>query len=51
MADGHYDECDGVERADGTCACDPITAEAEAYYAEPTNMGALEEGAAVTPRW
>ncbi|MFI1830660.1 hypothetical protein ACH41E_30115 [Streptomyces sp. NPDC020412] len=51
MAEGHYEECDGVERADGICPCDAINAEEEAYYAEPVNMVDLEDGIEMQPRW
>ncbi|MFE4535655.1 hypothetical protein ACFRKB_11305 [Streptomyces scopuliridis] len=52
----HYGDCpvntsDGPSWAPTKCRCDAINAEADAYYAEPRNMGALEEGAATTPRW
>lgn len=45
----HYDECpvntgDGPSWAPDKCRCDAITAEDDAYYAEPRNMAALENG-------
>lgn len=52
---GHYAECpvntgDGPTWARHRCECDSITAEAEAYYAEPSNMADLESGGG-TPQW
>lgn len=45
----HYDDCP-VNTGDGPswnrhgCRCDAITAEDEAYYSEPANMAAMENG-------
>lgn len=45
----HYDDCP-VNTGDGPtwdrhgCRCDAINAEDEAYYAEPSNMFAMEWG-------
>lgn len=51
----HYDECpvntgDGPAWAPRKCRCEAITAEDEAYYAEPRNMAALESSGGV-PIW
>ncbi|MEV8394805.1 MULTISPECIES: hypothetical protein [unclassified Streptomyces] len=40
-ADEHYEECPAP---DEQCRCGAITAEAEAYYAEPSNMFEMEWG-------
>ncbi|RYJ26448.1 hypothetical protein CU044_3741 [Streptomyces sp. L-9-10] len=52
----HYEECpvntgDGPAWAPRTCRCDAISAEDDAYYAEPRNMADLEDGSATTPQW
>lgn len=45
----HYDDCP-VNTGDGPswnrhgCRCDAITADDEAYYSEPANMAAMENG-------
>jgi hypothetical protein len=45
----HYDDCPvntgaGPAWAPNTCRCDAINAEDEAYYSEPPNMAAMENG-------
>ncbi|MDV6290312.1 hypothetical protein R2F25_30350 [Streptomyces sp. UP1A-1] len=52
----HYEDCpvntgDGPAWAPRGCRCEAITAESEAYDAEPRNMASLEDGSATTPRW
>lgn len=46
----HYDECPVHTGGGPACRCDAITAEDDAYYAEPANMAALESGGGV-PIW
>lgn len=51
----HYEDCpvntgDGPVGAPNRCRCEAINAEAEAYYAEPSNMADLEWGGG-TPRY